>query len=131
MFRDEKGVSPVIGVILMVAITVVLAAIIAAFIFGTDDRQTPATYGKIDATRQGDELIIKYSGEDSIQLDDIKITVGSNGGKNAYSNEGLTGTLNKGGTMRINIGSFKGEAITLQMLYKPSDAIIFSKEINK
>ena len=31
---DENGVSPVIGVILMVAITVTLAAIIAAFVMG-------------------------------------------------------------------------------------------------
>jgi len=31
---DEKGVSPVIGVILMVAITVILAAVIASFVFG-------------------------------------------------------------------------------------------------
>lgn len=32
--RDEDAVSPVIGVILMVAITVILAAVIAAFVFG-------------------------------------------------------------------------------------------------
>ena len=31
--RSEQAVSPVIGVILMVAITVILAAIIAAFVF--------------------------------------------------------------------------------------------------
>jgi len=31
---DENGVSPVIGVILMVAITVTLAAIVAAFVMG-------------------------------------------------------------------------------------------------
>ena len=36
MFRKRKdeAVSPVIGVILMVAITVILAAVIAAFVFG-------------------------------------------------------------------------------------------------
>ncbi|MEM0315308.1 MAG: type IV pilin N-terminal domain-containing protein [Archaeoglobaceae archaeon] len=34
MRRDEKAVSPVIGVILMVAITVILAAVIASFVFG-------------------------------------------------------------------------------------------------
>ncbi|MCX8151994.1 MAG: type IV pilin N-terminal domain-containing protein [Archaeoglobaceae archaeon] len=34
MRRDEKGVSPVIGVILMVAITVILAAVVASFVFG-------------------------------------------------------------------------------------------------
>jgi flagellin-like protein len=32
--KNEKGVSPVIGVILMVAITVILAAVIASFVFG-------------------------------------------------------------------------------------------------
>ena len=32
--KDEEAVSPVIGVILMVAITVILAAVIAAFVFG-------------------------------------------------------------------------------------------------
>ncbi|WP_321506683.1 type IV pilin N-terminal domain-containing protein [uncultured Methanoregula sp.] len=32
--RDDEAVSPVIGVILMVAITVILAAVIAAFVFG-------------------------------------------------------------------------------------------------
>jgi flagellin-like protein len=36
-FREnEEAVSPVIGVILMVAITVILAAVIAAFVFGMD-----------------------------------------------------------------------------------------------
>jgi len=33
-YRREDAVSPVIGVILMVAITVILAAVIAAFVFG-------------------------------------------------------------------------------------------------
>jgi len=33
-FRNDEAVSPVIGVILMVAITVILAAVIAAFVFG-------------------------------------------------------------------------------------------------
>ncbi|EHQ34589.1 type IV pilin [Methanoplanus limicola] len=32
--KDEEAVSPVIGVILMVAITVILAAVIAVFVFG-------------------------------------------------------------------------------------------------
>lgn len=34
MRDNEEAVSPVIGVILMVAITVILAAVIAAFVFG-------------------------------------------------------------------------------------------------
>jgi len=34
LFADEDAVSPVIGVILMVAITVILAAVIGAFVLG-------------------------------------------------------------------------------------------------
>ena len=36
-FRDDDAVSPVIGVILMVAITVILAAVIASFVLGLGD----------------------------------------------------------------------------------------------
>ena len=40
--EDERAVSPVIGVILMVAITVILAAVIAAFVIGIgDDQDSP------------------------------------------------------------------------------------------
>jgi flagellin-like protein len=34
---EDRGVSPVIGVILMVAITVILAAVIGAFVLGLGD----------------------------------------------------------------------------------------------
>lgn len=38
VLREERSVSPVIGVVLMVAVTVVLAATAAAFVFGFGDR---------------------------------------------------------------------------------------------
>ena len=34
LHKNDEAVSPVIGVILMVAITVILAAVIAAYVFG-------------------------------------------------------------------------------------------------
>ncbi|MBX0285665.1 type IV pilin N-terminal domain-containing protein [Halomicroarcula sp. F28] len=37
LIQDEDAVSPVIGVILMVAITVILAAVIASFVLGLGD----------------------------------------------------------------------------------------------
>ena len=54
-FIDEEAVSPVIGVILMVAITVILAAVIAAFVFGMGSSlkktyNIAATTTQIDAT---------------------------------------------------------------------------------
>jgi len=46
LFADEEAVSPVIGVILMVAITVILAAVIGTFVLGISDtaqNRTPQT----------------------------------------------------------------------------------------
>ncbi|PSP58343.1 type IV pilin, partial [Halobacteriales archaeon QH_8_67_36] len=37
LIQDDDAVSPVIGVILMVAITVILAAVIATFVLGLGD----------------------------------------------------------------------------------------------
>jgi flagellin-like protein len=71
LFNDDDAVSPVIGVILMVAITVILAAVIASFVLGLGDQNNPAptadfnfnynssagTNGEVTVTHgDGDEL---------------------------------------------------------------------------
>jgi len=54
--RDERGVSPVIGVILMVAITVILAAVIASFVLGFgDDVSENVQAGADISSTQGDQ----------------------------------------------------------------------------
>jgi len=64
---DEKGVSPVIGVILMVAITVILAAVIASFVFGMAGtvKRTYTVAATASETCQGDNnctISITYRG---------------------------------------------------------------------
>ena len=46
---DKRGVSPVIGVILMVAITVILAAVIGTFVLGLGDSLNQAPQAQLDA----------------------------------------------------------------------------------
>jgi flagellin-like protein len=48
LFADDDAVSPVIGVILMVAITVILAAVIASFVLGLGDQNNPAPTADFD-----------------------------------------------------------------------------------
>jgi|AntDeeMinimDraft_4_1070355.scaffolds.fasta_scaffold01356_8 flagellin-like protein len=43
LMQDDDAVSPVIGVILMVAITVILAAVIASFVLGLGDQAANTT----------------------------------------------------------------------------------------
>ena len=49
--QNEDAVSPVIGVILMVAITVILAAVIAAFVFGMAGNISKPGYVVIQGVR--------------------------------------------------------------------------------
>ena len=84
--QNEEAVSPVIGVILMVAITVILAAVIAAFVFGMTDSFTAQKEVTVTAsqgvTSVGDPTItVKlFGGKDVGFLDSDKaFTVKING----------------------------------------------------
>ena len=68
--KNEDAVSPVIGVILMVAITVILAAVIAAFVFGMAGNISKTKIVAATASQQGaTQIFITYQGgQDHIQV---------------------------------------------------------------
>ncbi len=76
---DEKGVSPVIGVILMVAITVILAAVIASFVFGLGGSVKPVKTPGFSVTR--------------IDSDTVQVTLTSKGGANEIKDCNVTGDV--------------------------------------
>jgi len=62
-FREnEDAVSPVIGVILMVAITVILAAVIAAFVFGMGSNVGTTKTVAATAQMSGGNIVVTYQG---------------------------------------------------------------------
>jgi len=61
--NDKRAVSPVIGVILMVAITVILAAVIGAFVFGMGGTMTKTYLVGATASQSGEStLSVTYTG---------------------------------------------------------------------
>ncbi|MDK2939893.1 MAG: archaeal type pilus assembly protein PilA [Methanolobus sp.] len=86
-FLNEDAVSPVIGVILMVAITVILAAVIAAFVFGMGPpeqapqaslRASTATvdgFTSIKLEHQGGDAVYVDSAHTRITLDSVLVNV--------------------------------------------------------
>jgi flagellin-like protein len=93
---SERAVSPVIGVILMVAITVILAAVIGAFVLQLNQNEDTAPQSSINADQertvvwgvgspgspgdsspvnygQQDEVILRHKGGDAMQRQDIQI----------------------------------------------------------
>ncbi len=75
--KNDEAVSPVIGVILMVAITVILAAVIAAFVFGmagniSKTKVVAATAQQPDAN----SIVVTYQGgQDAGTVDYIMWTI--------------------------------------------------------
>ena len=74
---DKRAVSPVIGVILMVAITVILAAVIAAFVFGYGAPEEAPIAGMkiVDAEGSTETITIGHTGGDGVVLADTQVVV--------------------------------------------------------
>jgi len=71
LFTEDRGVSPVIGVILMVAITVILAAVIGAFVLGLGDQAADRTP---QASFNCDDGDLIHGGGDSLENSTLSIT---------------------------------------------------------
>lgn len=73
--KDEEAVSPVIGVILMVAITVILAAVIAAFVFGMGGTMKKQYIVAATASHIGSNVVVTFNGgPDAAQVYDLNVT---------------------------------------------------------
>ncbi|ELY42561.1 type IV pilin [Natronorubrum sulfidifaciens] len=75
--EDERAVSPVIGVILMVAITVILAAVIAAFVLDIGDLDDSAPQAQYDweSNSTNNMTEITHTSGDDIDLNDVSVTI--------------------------------------------------------
>jgi len=96
IFDDDRAVSPVIGVILMVAITVILAAVIGSFVLGMGDQlqetNPQANFGfdtttetVVDAERTA--VTITHETGDAISSGNLNILVN---GEQAYTESAST-----------------------------------------
>jgi flagellin-like protein len=76
--KDDEAVSPVIGVILMVAITVILAAVIAAFVFGMAGNIQKTKIVAATATHTGITIIVTWNGgQDNSKVAVYNVTLGN------------------------------------------------------
>ena len=74
--KHEDAVSPVIGVILMLVVTIVIAAVIAAFATGTFDDSNPAPTAMLEIRNPSDESFdIVHTGGDPLLFKDILIAI--------------------------------------------------------
>jgi flagellin-like protein len=96
LFQDDDAVSPVIGVILMVAITVILAAVIGAFVLDIGGSQESAPQVQWDWSGNGTNssdgppptyngsVIVEHGGGDTVN-NPSQITLSVDGNSSDYT----------------------------------------------
>jgi flagellin-like protein len=109
--KNDEAVSPVIGVILMVAVTVILAAVIAAFVFGMAGNLQKGKVVAFTATNNGTyTTITNMGGQDVAGIEEITYTINGVAGTETITSE-TAGTFQSfegsAGDRIILLGSFK------------------------
>lgn len=144
LFNDDRAVSPVIGVILMVAITVILAAVIGTFVLGLGDQvqqTTPRVSVGFDTADNKNDVTITHESGDKVEAGSINISATTSFNSTAAStdgnvtqgttakwdklSEGTTNSVSAGSTVTIRVtdpgaNSFAGE--TIRMIFNSPDS---------
>ena len=109
LLTGDDAVSPVIGVILMVAITVILAAVIAAFVLGLGDTSDPAPqvsfdYDYNDADASPSEVLdVTVESGDTFDAGNVNVVVDGNSEPlTDFSSFGDGSTISAGDEFTIN-----------------------------
>jgi len=130
-FNDDDAVSPVIGVILMVAITVILAAVIATFVLGLGDQVSntaPQASFSTEYEDANDWVEFTHDGGDSIKASNLylrgDIASGSDGdtpditSDNTQWNGEASGSNSKivaGNSVTVGVDT---ESFTINLVYQ-------------
>jgi flagellin-like protein len=111
LFADDSAVSPVIGVILMVAITVILAAVIGSFVLNLGGSlQQSAPQASFDFDYNGTtNVTITHTNGDSITASQLNTTGVSWTGSSSWTDVG--DTVSAGDSITKESGGFSGETI--------------------
>ncbi|RLM63469.1 type IV pilin [Halorubrum sp. Atlit-8R] len=123
---EDRAVSPVIGVILMVAITVILAAVIGTFVLGLGDQlgdTAPQATFTIDSNTSNTINITKTGGQ-SLEGGDLVLSVDGE-----RVNESIGGgTWQTGEQREISSSSnFPGGEAVVRVIHDPSGNAIFER----
>ncbi|WP_049935714.1 type IV pilin [Haloplanus natans] len=113
LLTEDRAVSPVIGVILMVAITVILAAVIGTFVLGLGDQvseSAPQASFSFDFNTSNTSATITHEGGETLENSNIGVSGddGTPNGANNFAGSTITagdssvyGSVSPGETIRV------------------------------
>ena len=137
--NDDRGVSPVIGVILMVAITVILAAVIGTFVLGLGDSigdNQPTAQLSVDLDQDAGNLTIEHDGGDSISSETLTVIVTAGDQPEEDENDVFDSRFSVGDAETaedvIDTGEDDidgGEDLRIRVVHQPSDSFLLDRSI--
>jgi FlaG/FlaF family flagellin (archaellin) len=133
LIADDDAVSPVIGVILMVSITVILAAVIGTFVLGLGEevqQSSPTASFSMDFDTSDNTVTVTHEGGDTIKSEEVlKLSVsgattgtwsGSGGSAISAGNSADycpgSGTVNTGG--QVSSCSYTWDSDTVRVVWE-------------
>lgn len=136
---DDRAVSPVIGVILMVAITVILAAIIGTFVLGLGEDLDAQPNAQIDITSDGEDTItIEHNGGETVQLENVDIVLRD--GSTTLDRATVAdvdgeedSSISVGDTVTVELNP-EDEEVTVdnvRLIHTPSDSILADRTVDE
>ncbi|QCJ45957.1 type IV pilin [Haloprofundus sp. MHR1] len=126
--NENRAVSPVIGVILMVAITVILAAVIGTFVLGLGDNIQTAPQASFGFDYDEDEaggagtVTITHRGGDTFDAGEIEVRKNGNDVTDPYSQIVRTGS-----TAKVDVNG--GDSISVVYVGGDGESVVGSYEV--
>ena len=73
--KDDQAVSPVVGVMLMLVVTIIIAAVVSAFAGGMSDgtKKVPQSAVTVTPDITGHQVSFEHNGGDAFSLDEIEV----------------------------------------------------------
>ena len=132
---EERAIAPVIGVILLVSITVIVAAVTGVFLVSVGEQMGQPTPQAILAISAADDhaLLIEHDGGDSFEAAETTMYV--NGEPVTDASGSYTGTIEPGETVvfrnasRLDFGD--GHVDTVKLMYDPTGHMLAQSTIER
>lgn len=126
---SDRAVSPVIGVVLMVAITVILAAVIGTFVLGLSDSltTTPPQASFTVEDVNGDTVTLVKTGGEALNATDLAFAVG---GDRLDGTPVGGGEWHTGDARSITHGVTDSGEQTFRVIHDPTGSILYETTIN-
>ncbi len=129
ILEDDHGVSPVIAIILMVAITVVMAAIVSSWSAGVKSPATPTTVG-MDISRSGTNITLVVTSIDPANAAPLTLVNATYTWANSSKFSRNLTYANVGDTLQMVTGEYGPGQLIVVVSYKDgSKKVLYSREV--